>query len=72
MKSPPPTHHRLKDQHTGWTVTGNPNNKVTWTSPAGRTYESYPHEYQDDDPVPIKPVKPDPEFPTPGNDLPPF
>jgi hypothetical protein len=61
-------HHRTKDQPTGWTVTGNPNNTTTWTSPTGHRYTSHPHNYQDNDP-PTRPQptkKPDtPETPTP-------
>ena len=67
-------HHRLKDQHTGWTVIGNPNEKVTWTSPTGRTYESYPYQYQDDAAVIAKPPEPPPpvKITNPADDPPPF
>jgi hypothetical protein len=66
-------HHRLKDTNTGWTVTGNPNNIITWTSPAGRTYHSHPHDYRNDDPPPPAATtkKPAPEPPT-SPDEPPF
>jgi hypothetical protein len=37
-------HHRLKHT-TGWTVVGNPNHTLTWTSPTGHTYTSEPHDY---------------------------
>jgi hypothetical protein len=37
-------HHRLK--HTGgWSVTGDPNGTLTWTSPTGHRYESPPADY---------------------------
>jgi len=51
-------HHRLKDQHTGWTVTGDPAHLMIWTSPMGRRYESHPYHYQDDDPIPNEPPEP--------------
>jgi hypothetical protein len=65
-------HHRLKDQHTGWTVVGDPTEKVTWTSPTGRTYDSYPYHYQDDDPVPIRVPEPSREIPNSADDPAPF
>jgi Domain of unknown function (DUF222) len=39
-------HHRLK--HTGgWSVRGNPDDMLTWTSPTGHTYRSPPGRYAD-------------------------
>jgi len=65
-------HRRLKDHHTGWTVTGNPNEKVTWTSPTGRRYESCPHRYRDEHPMPASPPeRPPVEIPDP-TESPPF
>nr|MDQ2876672.1 HNH endonuclease [Actinomycetota bacterium] len=37
-------HHRLK-QHPGWTVTQPKPGMFCWTTPAGRTYTTYPHQY---------------------------
>ena len=41
--------------HNGWTVTGNANSVLTWTSPNGATYTSHPHDYRptEDDPPPF-------------------
>ncbi|MEO9139229.1 MAG: hypothetical protein ABI345_09200 [Jatrophihabitans sp.] len=36
-RKPLPRHHHLKHD-AGWTVTGNPNHTLTWTSPTGHTY----------------------------------
>jgi hypothetical protein len=55
-------HHRLKDQPTGWKVTGDPGGIITWTSPTGRRYTSHPHNYQDNDPptwIPPTPQQPE-------------
>jgi hypothetical protein len=54
-------HHRLKDTQSGWTVTGNPNSIITWTSPTGHQYRSYPHDHRTDDPPPAPPRKANPE-----------
>jgi Domain of unknown function (DUF222) len=37
-------HHRLK-QHPGWTVTQPQPGVFCWTTPAGRTYTTHPHQY---------------------------
>jgi hypothetical protein len=37
-------HHRLKHE-AGWSVSGDPNGVLTWTSPTGHTYASHPHDY---------------------------
>lgn len=37
-------HHRLK-HHAGWTLIANPNGSLTWTSPTGRQYTIWPHDY---------------------------
>jgi len=67
-------HHRLKDQHTGWIVTGDPSDLVVWTSPLGRRYESRPYQYQDDPRPPLQPPEPPaaPETSRTANDPPPF
>lgn len=36
-------HHRLKT-HTTWRVTVHPDHTLRWTSPAGRTYTTHPHD----------------------------
>ncbi|MQA77515.1 MAG: hypothetical protein GEV10_03375 [Streptosporangiales bacterium] len=47
VQLPPPTHHRLKDENTGWRLKAHPDGSVTWTSPAGREYTEHPHDYGD-------------------------
>jgi hypothetical protein len=37
-------HHHLKHE-AGWTVIGNPNGEIIWTSPTGHTYRSPPEPY---------------------------
>jgi hypothetical protein len=40
--------------HNGWTVSGDANGELTWTSPNGATYTSTPHDYRsEDDPPPF-------------------
>jgi hypothetical protein len=56
--------HRAKT-HGGYTVSGDANHELTWTTPAQRTYRSRPHDYRPDpdDPggPPVPPAaKPDP------------
>jgi hypothetical protein len=45
LHSPNRRWHRAKTL-TGWTVTPNPDRTWTWTSPAGRTYRTQPHDYR--------------------------
>ena len=44
-------HHRLKHEG-GWTVTGDPADELTWTSPTGHHYRSPPGQYPVPEPTP--------------------
>ncbi len=62
-------HHRLKHEG-GWTVTGDPADELTWTSPTGHHYRSPPGQYPVPEPTPPpseqpldEPTEPDPEPP---------
>jgi hypothetical protein len=59
--------HHIQKHETPWRVTGDPDDEITWTDPAGRTYTTHPAEYPIDrtlDPAgeaePDKPDDPDP------------
>jgi hypothetical protein len=49
------SHHRLKQQ-PGWKIHQH-DSTITWTSPTGHTYTTWPHDYRDPD-HPIAPLEP--------------
>ncbi len=53
-------HHRLKTHAPGWQVDQHLDDRITWTTPTGRTYTSKPHDYRPD------------SHPPPSDDPPPF
>jgi len=64
-----PRHHHAKHDG-GWTITGNPNHTLTWTSPTGHHYTTDPGELPidhttDPDPGPNPDPNPDPDPPPP-------
>jgi hypothetical protein len=62
-------HHHLKHE-AGWTVTGNPNDELTWTSPTGHTYRAPPGHYDlPDHEQPAAARRPEPDAP---DEPPPF
>ncbi|MDT4915250.1 MAG: hypothetical protein QOC66_4378, partial [Pseudonocardiales bacterium] len=64
-----PRHHHLKHE-AGWTVTGDPADDLTWTSPTGHTYRAPPGHY-DLPPDPAADDQPDIEG-TVADEAPPF
>ncbi len=49
-------HHRLKGEAPGWTVSGDGNTTVTWTTPTGHSSTNHPHDYTE----PTTDTDPDP------------
>jgi len=65
--------HRLKTFAPGWDVDQHPDGRITWTTPTGHTYTSYPHDYRTD--LPAQPESDRPAQragPSPDDDPPPF
>jgi hypothetical protein len=58
-------HHHLLKHKAGWTVRQHPNGRLTWTSPAGRSYATSPPPHPPHSPHPHPPPhQPPPEKPT--------
>ncbi|WP_214401565.1 hypothetical protein [Pseudonocardia lacus] len=39
-------HHQLKHDAPGWSVRQDPDGRITWSTPTGRSYSSDPHDYR--------------------------
>lgn len=64
-------HHHLKHDAAGWTVTQEPNGRITWTTPTGHRYSSDPYDYRPgtdpvDDPGPADDRGPPRQTPAPA------
>jgi hypothetical protein len=71
VKSPPPTHHRLKHEG-GWGL-DYINGVYIWTTPDGHQYTREPEPIAQPQPAPAPaPAKPQPEQAHPDDEPPPF
>ncbi len=65
------THHHTLKHRAGWQVTLHDDGRLTWTTPTGHTYTSWPHDYRPDPPRTARPptgpdVRPDRPRPAKG------